>query len=106
MPFFTRAVRTQIALTSEPYRRQVLGNVCNHAYFLLGNPAGKPAKDLAYASEVIQQPTSYLDRFALAVIHNTRFDTLENETDITDDDCDATIATVWPWFAALVQGAA
>lgn len=102
MPALTRAVRTAIAQTSEPFRRQVLGNVCNHAYFLLRDPAGKPAKDLAYASEVIQAPTTYLDRFALAVIHNTRFDDTANEMSITDDDCDAAIATVWPWFAALV----
>lgn len=103
MPELTRAVRTQIALTSDPFRRQVLGNVANHAYFLLGNPTGKPPKDLAYASEVIQSPSSFLDRFALAVIHNTRFDLVTNEATITDEDCDAAIATVWPWFAALVK---
>lgn len=102
MPALTRAVRTAIAQTSEPFRRQVLGNVCNHAYFLLRDPDGKPAKDLAYAAEVIQAPASYLDRFALAVIHDTRFDATSDESTITDDDCDAAIATIWPWFAALV----
>ena len=103
MTGFSRAVRTTIALTSEPFRRQVLGNVCNHAYFLLRAPVGKPAKDLAYASEVIQQPTAYLDRFALAVIHDTAFDATDNETTITDEQVDTAIATVWPWFAAMVK---